>query len=171
MRKGTFIRTPNDKRCLIVIERIEAIKKLHKILFSVATAVLISTGPAFADGDAKIGKKVFIKCRACHALKVGKKKVGTSRHGIVGRKAGSESYFKCSKAMKASGIEWTTDNLHKYIRAPKKFISKNKMPFGGLKKAKGRANIIAYLKFVSNQPYCENRAFRQNDSEGSNYWR
>ena len=150
MRKGTFIRTPNDKRCLIVIERIETIIKLHKILFSVATAVLISTGPAFADGDAKIGKKVFNKCRACHALKVGTKKVGPSRHGIVGRKVGSESYFKYSKAMKASGIEWTAENLDKSLKAPKKFISKDKLPFGGLKKAKGFANIIAYLKFVSN---------------------
>tara|TARA_E500000331_G_scaffold13540_1_gene12044 strand:+ start:637 stop:1038 length:402 start_codon:yes stop_codon:yes gene_type:complete len=133
-----------------VIERIETIIKLHKILFSVATAVLISTGPAFADGDAKIGKKVFNKCRACHALKVGTKKVGPSRHGIVGRKVGSESYFKYSKAMKASGIEWTAENLDKYLKAPKKFISKDKLPFGGLKKAKGFANIIAYLKFVSN---------------------
>jgi cytochrome c2 len=115
-----------------VIDRIEAMIKFHKILFSVATAVVISTGPAFADGDAKMGKTVFNKCRACHALKVGKKKVAPSLHGIVGRKAGSESYFKYSKAKKAAGIEWTAENLDKYLKAPKKFIPKNKMPFGGL---------------------------------------
>ncbi len=123
--------------------------KLHKILFSVATAFVISTGPAFADGDAKMGKKVFNKCRACHSLIAGKKKVGPSLHGIIGRKAGSESYFKYSKAMKAAGIDWTAENLDKYLAAPKKFIPKNKMPFGGLKKAKDRANIIAYLKSAS----------------------
>ena len=124
--------------------------KFHKILFSVATAVVFSTRPAFADGDAKMGKTVFNKCRACHALKVGKKKVGPSLHGIVGRKAGSESYFKYSKAMESAGIDWTAENLDKYLKAPKKFIPKNKMPFGGLKKAKDRANIIAYLKSASN---------------------
>ena len=124
--------------------------KFHKILFSVATAFVISTGPAIADGDAKMGKKVFNKCRACHALKAGKKKVGPSLHGIVGRKAGSESYFKYSKAMESAGIDWTAENLDKYLKAPKKFIPKNKMPFGGLKKAKDRANIIAYLKSASN---------------------
>jgi len=122
----------------------------HKILFSMATAFVISTGPALADGDAKMGKTVFNKCRACHALIAGKKKVGPSLHGIIGRKAGSESYFKYSKAMKSAGIDWTTENLDKYLAAPKKFILKNKMPFGGLKKAEDRANIIAYLKSASN---------------------
>ena len=34
--------------------------------------------------------------------------------------------------MKAAGIEWTAENLDKYLKAPKKFIPKNKMPFGGL---------------------------------------
>jgi len=48
-----------DKRYSIVIERIEAKKRFHKILFSAATAFVISTGPTFANGDAKIGKKIF----------------------------------------------------------------------------------------------------------------
>jgi cytochrome c2 len=91
-----------------VIERREAMIKFHKILFSAARAFVISTGPAIAD-DAKMGKKVFNKCRACHALKAGKKKVGPSLHGIVGRKAGSESCFKYSKATEFAGIDWTTE--------------------------------------------------------------
>ena len=124
--------------------------KFHTMLFSVATAVVFSTRPAFADGDAKMGKTVFNKCRACHALKVGKKKVGPSLHGIVGRKAGWESDFNYPKAMKAAGIKWTAENLDKYLKAPNKFIPKNKMPFCDLKKAKDRANIIIYLKSVSN---------------------
>lgn len=52
--------------------------------------------------------------------------------------------------MESAGIEWTADNLDKYLKAPNKFISKNKMLFGALKKAKDRANIIAYLKSASN---------------------
>ena len=34
--------------------------KFHTMLFSVATAFVISTGPAISDGDAKMGKKVLI---------------------------------------------------------------------------------------------------------------
>ena len=52
--------------------------------------------------------------------------------------------------MESVGIDWTADNLDDYLKAPNKFIPKHKMPFGGLKKAKDRANIIAYLKSVSN---------------------
>jgi len=52
--------------------------------------------------------------------------------------------------MESAGIDWTADKLDKYLKAPNKFIPKNKMLFGALKKAKDRANIIAYLKSASN---------------------
>ena len=114
------------------------------------TGLFISIGPALADGNAAQGQKIFNKCKACHALKAGQKRVGPSLYGVVGRKAGSESYFKYSPAMRSAGINWTEENLDKYLEAPKKFIPKNKMPFAGLKKAKDRADVIAYLKTVSN---------------------
>ncbi|MBG07081.1 MAG: cytochrome c family protein [Rhodospirillaceae bacterium] len=123
-----------------------SITKLTGIAIS---AVFLFAGPVWAEGNAKLGKKVFNKCRACHALKPGKKKLGPSLHGVIGRKAGSESYFKYSPAMKSSGIEWTEENLEKYLQAPKKFIPKNRMAFGGLKKKKDRKNIIAYIKSIS----------------------
>lgn len=123
-------------------------KTIQKTLLTLSAVTLLSISPALADADAGKGKKIFNKCKACHALKAGKKKVGPSLHGIIGRQAGSETYYKYSKAMKASGVAWTADNLDKYLKAPKKFIPKNKMPFGGLKKAKDRANIIAYLKTI-----------------------
>ena len=76
-------------------------------------------------------KKVLNKCRACHAVKPGKKNLCPSLHGVIGRKAGSESHFKYSPAMKSFGIEWTELNLKKYLQAPK-----NRMAFSGLKKRK-----------------------------------
>jgi len=121
-------------------------RKLTGIAIS---ALFLFASPVWAEGDAKLGKKVFNKCRACHALKPGKKKLGPSLHGVIGRKAGSEGYFKYSPAMQAAGIDWTEENLDKYLKAPKKFIPKNRMAFAGLKKKKDRKNIIAYLKSVS----------------------
>jgi cytochrome c2 len=114
------------------------------------TALFVSIGPVLADGDATRGQKIFNKCKVCHALKAGQKRIGPSLHGVIGRRAGSESYFGYSPAMRSAGIDWTEENLDKYLEAPKKFIPKNKMPFAGLKKAKDRADVIAYLKTVSN---------------------
>ena len=112
----------------------------------VACAVAMTAGVAFAEGDAAKGKKVFNKCKACHALEAGKKKIGPDLAGIIGRTAGSVEGFKYSDAMKSSGIVWTEENIDAYLEKPKEFMPKNKMVFVGLKKAKDRANVIEFLK-------------------------
>ena len=40
--------------------------------------------------------------------------------------------------------------MDKLLNAPKKFVPKNEMAVGGLNKAKDQANVIAYLKSISN---------------------
>lgn len=123
--------------------------KARQIVSAVLALFVLTMSPAFAEGDAKKGEKLFNRCKSCHALTAGKKKLGPSLFAVVGRQAGSESYYKYSAAMKAAGIEWSEENLDKYLKAPKKFIPKNKMPFAGLKKAEDRSDIIAFLKSVS----------------------
>ncbi len=121
--------------------------KWNKFLsLAICTLIWLAAAPASAAGDAKAGKKVFNKCKACHALQAGKKKIGPSLHGIMGRAAASVEGFKYSKAMKSSGVVWTEENLDAYLAKPKKFMPGNKMVFVGLKKEKQRADVIAYLK-------------------------
>lgn len=115
----------------------------------VLTTVLLAAfavAPAFAEGDTKAGKKVFNKCKSCHALKAGKKKIGPHLEGIIGRTAGTIENFKYSKAMKDSGVVWTDENIDAYLKKPKDFMPGNKMTFVGLKKEKQRMDLIAYLK-------------------------
>ncbi len=115
-------------------------------LFAAAIAVLMTVGAADA-ADAKKGKKVFNKCKACHTIKAGgKNKVGPNLNGIVGKKAAMVKGFKYSKAMKNSGITWDEATLDKFLTKPKKMMKKTKMAFAGLKKKKQRDNVIAYLK-------------------------
>lgn len=121
--------------------------KWNKILWlAVGTLVWLAAAPASADGDAKAGKKVFNKCKACHALEAGKSKIGPSLHGIIGRTAAGVVGFKYSDAMKSSGVVWTDEKLDAYLTKPKEFMPGNKMVFACLKKEKQRADVIAYLK-------------------------
>ena len=119
-------------------------KKLT-ILAAVFAALALSAGNASA-ADAAKGKKVYNKCKACHALKAGKNKVGPTLHGLFGRKAATVSGFKYSKAMKASGVTWDEKSLRAYLKKPRKFIKGTRMAFAGIKKKKQMDDLVAYLK-------------------------
>ena len=121
-------------------------KKPIHLFLAMPLLIAFGAGTALAEGDAEAGKKIFNKCKACHALEAGKKKVGPSLHGIIGSKAGGMEGFKYSSAMMESGIEWTEENLDQYLTKPKEFIPGNKMIFPGLKDAQQRADVIAYIK-------------------------
>ena len=119
-------------------------------------AVLLSfsvAATAHADDDKvlKRGKKVFKKCMACHEIGEGaKNKFGPQLTDIVGRKAGAVADFAgYSDAMKAKageGLEWTEENLRKFLDKPSDFLPGTAMQFPGLKKDKDFDGIIAFLK-------------------------
>lgn len=111
------------------------------------TAVLAAfASPAMAEGDAAAGKKVFKKCKACHSLEEGKKKIGPSLNGVIDRAAAAVDGFKYSKAMKGSGLTWDEETLAKFLTKPKALVPKTKMSFAGIKKETDIANVIAYIK-------------------------
>lgn len=108
-------------------------------------ALVFMTSSAFAAGDAKKGKRVFNKCKACHSLAAGKKRIGPSLHGVFGRTSGTAPNFKFSPAMKKAKIVWTAETMDKYITKPRKVVPGTRMAFPGLKKKADRDNLIAYL--------------------------
>ncbi len=133
-------------------------RPIKAILSMMSLAVMLSSGPAWAAGDATKGMRIFKKCKTCHNTDKNKHKVGPTLVGLIGRKADTSKdakgkLFRYSKAMKAAGaggIVWNQENLAEYLTKPKIFIPKNRMPFPGLKKAADRANVIAYIESQMN---------------------
>jgi len=101
---------------------------------------------ASSGGDAKAGKKVFRKCKACHVVDAEKNRVGPHLVGIIGRASGSVEGFKYSKAMAGADLTWDVETLSAYLANPKKYMPGNKMAFPGLRKEKDVVNVIAYLE-------------------------
>ena len=104
---------------------------------------------AFAQGDPERGEKTFRKCKSCHALEVGKNKVGPTLYDIYGSVAGKVKGFKYSKAMASSDIIWEEEALNGFLENPKKYLPGTKMSFSGLKKKSQRENVVAYFKSLN----------------------
>lgn len=122
-------------------------ERTMKKVFLLAAGLALALGSTTASAaDVEAGKKVFKKCKACHSLKPGKKKVGPSLNGVLGNKAGKMKGFKYSKAMKKADITWDDTSLDAYLTKPRKFLKGTRMSFAGLKKKKDRDNVIAYIK-------------------------
>ena len=110
-----------------------------------AAVTLCLAIPAQAEGDAKAGKRVFKKCKACHTVKDGKNKVGPSLFNVIGAPAGAVEGFRYSDALAGSGLTWDIDTLAAFLADPKAVVPGNKMSFPGLKKQSEIDDVIAYL--------------------------
>lgn len=107
-----------------------------------------------ASADATKGETVAKKCAACHKFNEGgPNAVGPNLYGVVDRPKAHHEAFNYSAAMKAVGDQkWTYDELDKFVHNPKKDLPGTAMSFAGLPDAKDRANLIAYLRTLSENP-------------------
>ena len=107
----------------------------------------------FASTNSTEGAKIFKKCAACHSIaQDGGNKIGPALWGILGRKAGSVSDYKYSKAMVAYAKPWSFEEMDGFLLKPKDWIKGTKMSFAGLKNAKERAAVILYMNENTNSP-------------------
>jgi cytochrome c len=93
-------------------------------------------------------------CQTCHTFeKNGPNHVGPNLWGIVGDKKGEgRGGFDFSAAMKAKGGTWTYDDLNQFLTKPSAFVPGTKMGFAGIQKDSQRADVIAYLRTLSDKP-------------------
>ena len=104
-----------------------------------------------AAADVNKGKKLFRRCGSCHSSKKGEPPaLGPNLYGVVGRDIGSEAAFTgYSTALKEKPGNWTLESLSAFIASPKKAVPGTRMIFSGIKNDKKRANLLAYIKTLS----------------------
>ena len=116
----------------------------------------VSIAVLMQSADAEKGANVFKRCAACHtAEKGGANKVGPHLWDVLDRPAASVEGFGYSAAMKefgAAGNKWDYEHLNKFLTSPKGYIKGTAMGFAGDKKDNERADLIAFLRSLSDNP-------------------
>ena len=77
---------------------------------------------------------------------------GPNLWGIVGRPKGSQEGFNYSAALKEKGGEWGYEELANFIHNPRSYIPGNKMAFAGIRDNAEIADLLAYLRTLSDNP-------------------
>jgi cytochrome c len=110
-------------------------------------AALAALPAPYNTGDLANGRAKFALCRSCHTIAPGGANMtGPALYGVFSRKVGTHPGYNFSDAAKAAGFEWTAEQLDGWLADPKGFMPGTKMTFLGLKEAKDRVDLIAYLK-------------------------
>jgi cytochrome c len=114
----------------------------------VALVTVASLSSARAEsGDASRGQQDFRACAPCHSLEPDRNMTGPSLANLWGRKAGGlASFDRYSDALKSSGIIWDDRALDGWLTDPQRLVPDNDMPFEGIKDARVRADLLAFLK-------------------------
>ncbi len=106
-----------------------------------------------ASASVEKGQQTAKQCQACHTFeKGGPNRVGPNLWSIVGSERGEGRNFNFSAAMKAKGSKWTYDELNKFLANPREYIPGTAMTFAGLSRESQRADVIAYLRTLSDSP-------------------
>ena len=124
---------------------------MKAILPAAITLVLALGAQSFAaDGNAARGQRVFGACAACHSLQPDQNMTGPSLASLWGRKAGTlPSFDRYSPALKSANVVWNDKTLDEWIEDPQHLVPDNQMTFAGIKDGRQRADLLAFLKQVT----------------------
>jgi cytochrome c len=118
-----------------------------RLLAGLAAVSVVATA-AWAQPPAAAPKAPdgFEACGYCHETTAGAKpSLGPNLFGVGTRKAGGVADYDYSPAMKAYGVQWTSDTLAAFILDPAKTVPGNKMDYPGANDAAAAKAIADYL--------------------------
>lgn len=106
-----------------------------------------------AEADPAQGKKDGALCLVCHTIDAGGPSlVGPNLHNIMGAKIGHIEDFNYSQALLSKGGDWTYERMDAWLENPQAFAPGTTMAFPGIPDAKKRANVVAFLRSITENP-------------------
>jgi cytochrome c len=110
---------------------------------------------AIPAADVKQGEQIAQRCAQCHDWsKGGPNKIGPNLYNVLGEPRGTgRNGYDFSSAMKSKGGTWTYAELFRFLKHPQVYIPGTKMTFAGLRSAKDRLDVIAYIRTWADTPY------------------
>ena len=113
-------------------------------------------GPSFAELMAAAtpagGARRAALCKSCHTFdKGGAQGTGPNLWDVVGRGVASVDGFRYSSALTGAGGDWTYERLDAYLQNSQAYVPGTAM-VQRVGKAEHRADIIAYLRSLSDAP-------------------
>lgn len=110
-------------------------------------------GTMLAEANPTRGEAAVRTCTSCHSFNEGGPNgTGPNLWGVVGRPVASHEGFGYSRAMQAFGGNWTYERLFDYLQHPRDTVPGTTMSFAGVRRDSQRADILAYLRTLSNDP-------------------
>lgn len=109
-----------------------------------------------AQADVAKGESAAKKCIACHSFeKGGPNKVGPDLWGVVDREIAHHEGFSYSAGMQAFAEQektWTYAHLDAFLANPRGVVNGTAMSFAGIRNDQERADLVAYLRTLSDNP-------------------
>ena len=106
-----------------------------------------------ASADAGKGEQGAALCKVCHTFDAGGATlIGPNLHNMVGADIAAHEDFNYSPALKGKEGDWTYEQLDVWLTNPQAFAPGTSMAFPGIPDAKKRADVIAFLMSMTENP-------------------
>lgn len=134
--------------------KVEGVAAASATTAAPAAAVIEPVSALLASADIAKGEAGAKACAACHSFdKGGPNKVGPNLWNVVGGPHAHMEGFAYSTAMKALHDKtWDYEALNEFFAAPRQAVPGTKMAYAGMKNVQDRANLIAWLRTLSDNP-------------------
>ncbi|MFM8801471.1 MAG: c-type cytochrome [Tagaea sp.] len=116
-------------------------------------------GPLLASANASAGAALLRNCTSCHSFeKGGRNGVGPNMWDVVGNKKAHIDGFAYSQALVAAAAKpgadglWGYEQLNQFLANPRAYMPGTRMAYAGMRRAEDRANLIAHLRTLSDNP-------------------
>jgi len=106
-----------------------------------------------AKADLHNGRAIFKICTVCHSAEpAGGHRLGPKLWNIMGREKASYPDYAYSAALRSRGGRWTDEEMARYLYDTRSAVPGGKMAFAGIRDPGRLADVIAFLRTLSDRP-------------------